>query len=72
MSDKPVQRKSPRGRKPKADPTRDRHVYIPQSIHDQVEEALADPVTGKAPKGSFSTLVTQLLREWLEGQGGNS
>jgi hypothetical protein len=45
-----------------------KHARIPTSLWEQVEEELADPVTGKPPHGAYSSLVEFLLRQWIKSR----
>lgn len=56
------------GRKRHYDPPVEFRAKIPQSLHERVQEELADPVTGKPSYGSQSKLLQRLLREWLNGE----
>ena len=44
-------------------------VQLPESIKIKVDIELYSEIEGKVPFGSFSGLVTELLREWLKGRG---
>ncbi len=52
----------------KLDPSVRKHVYIPESITNEIEVLLCDPISGEVRYGSWSDLVTKLLKEWLEKQ----
>lgn len=42
------------------------HVNIPEDVLAPVDEKLFDPYRGKPIYGGYSTLITHLLRKWLE------
>lgn len=54
------------GRKPHIDPPSVFPVSIPSSLARRLEEALFDPLTGKARYGARSALIEQLLERWLD------
>jgi len=41
-------------------------VHLPGSVEEQIKHVLRDPLTGKTHYGALSSLVTQLLRGWLQ------
>lgn len=43
-------------------------VYIPRGLAGKIDLLFLNPVTGKVSYGYRSSLVTQLLREWLQRQ----
>lgn len=47
----------------------DRHVAIPESVDERLNEYLRDPVTGKPKPGARSRLVEKLIRKHLEEEG---
>ena len=53
------------GRKPFHDQPTKWNLHLPSSLAEQVEKALADPLTGKTRHGARSRLITRLLREWM-------
>lgn len=44
-------------------------AYIPLSIHSKVEIELYSEVEGKVPHGGWSSLVTELMANWLRERG---
>lgn len=56
------------GRRKNADPSIEWHVYIPTTLAAEVELLLLDPFLQQAKFGAKSTLVTNLLRQWVEEQ----
>ena len=42
------------------------HVNIPEDVLAQLDEKLYDPSRGKPIYGGYTTIVTHLLRKWLE------
>ena len=61
-----------RGRKSNIDPSIRRHVYLRESIVGPVELILANPLTGKPEFGALSSLMNELLAEWLAKQKKNN
>ena len=57
-----------RGRPTLTDRPVEFRISIPSSVAGPVELLLLDPVTRKVRHGAKSTLVTQLLRDWLAAQ----
>lgn len=57
-----------RGRRPLIDRPCGVEVNVPETVWAKVNLLLLDPVTGGRKKGAWSTLVTGLLRKWLEEQ----
>lgn len=53
------------GRKPAVDRPERKNITIPTSVLAKVELALYSSIEGRVPHGSWSELVTGLLREWL-------
>jgi hypothetical protein len=49
-------------------PTENLDVYVPKELAKQVRDRLYDPRVGRAAYGAISTLVTQLLRDWVKSQ----
>lgn len=43
-------------------------AYLPPELHLEVQALLLDPKHGRTQYGAFSTLVTRLLKEWVEKQ----
>lgn len=56
-----------RGRKPLTDRPVEWKLRIPSSIATQLNDLLADPLTGKPPLGARSQLTTTLYRKFLQG-----
>lgn len=54
------------GRKPLAMPTKSRICYIPEDLSAEIDMLLADPLKQKVMYGSFSALVSTLLRQWVD------
>lgn len=52
----------------KVDQSVRKHIYIPESITNEIEVLLCDPISGDVRYGTWSDLVTKLLKEWLETQ----
>ncbi len=46
-----------------------RHINLPQSLSDKVDELLYDPVYKRLQYGGLSRLVTELLQNWVDEQG---
>jgi hypothetical protein len=46
--------------------SRKMHVNLPEDVIAEVDEKLYDPARGKTLYGGYSTLITNLLRKWLE------
>ena len=46
----------------------EKKLSIRSSITEQIDQQLADPLTGKPAYGAWATLVESLLREWLAGK----
>lgn len=42
------------------------HLSLPEDVIAAVDEKLFDPSRGKPLYGGYSTLVSHLLRRWLE------
>ena len=57
-----------RGRPALTDKPVEWKVNIPSSVVAEVTLFLVDPLTGKTTYGARSTLMTQLLREWVSTQ----
>lgn len=57
-----------KGRRPKLDRPVHKRTHIPESVLNEVEILLADPLTGRPRHGAFSALVTMLLKQWLTTQ----
>lgn len=43
-------------------------INLPESIVEQVDVSVRDPLTGKPAFGAWSELVSSLLEGWLEGR----
>jgi hypothetical protein len=54
------------GRKRLAMPTKSRICYLPEDLSAEVDMLLADPLKQKVMYGSFSSLVSTLLRQWVD------
>lgn len=59
-----------RGRKRLADRSLSKDISIPESVVLQVDLLLLNRLRGRVIPGSWSKLVTRLLREWLDQQAG--
>lgn len=59
-----------KGRKPLSDPPRKIHVSLPTSLLRDVDDTLHDPVRNKRAYGSLSSLMRNLLEDWLAEQKG--
>ncbi len=54
------------GRRPRKDRPVYKRINIPESVCNEVEILLANPLTGEPRYGVWGHLVTQLLKDWLE------
>jgi hypothetical protein len=43
-------------------------VWIPAALAAEISLLLMDPRTGKTKWGAWNTLITRLLRDWVESQ----
>lgn len=59
-----------RGRRQNRDKPIEWSVNIPESVANEVELLLSNPLTGKPVYGAKSSLLTTALREWLERHTG--
>ena len=61
-----------RGRKPKGSNPVPITVYVPETMAAKLRLLYLDPkrVDGRAKYGALSSLVTQLLHQWLERETG--
>lgn len=52
----------------KLDPSVRKHIYIPESLANEIEVLLCDPLSGEVRYGAWSDLATRLFKDWLERQ----
>jgi len=45
------------------------HLYIPSSIWSKVQLELYSDIEGRVPYGETTTVVTELLKDWLKTRG---
>lgn len=53
---------------PRVDRPVSKNLSLPTSVIAQVELKLFSEVEGRVPHGMLSTLVTELLKQWLQAQ----
>lgn len=44
-------------------------VNLPESLHAKLKLELWSELEGGVPKGAYTNLFSQLVREWLEARG---
>ena len=44
-------------------------VYLPESVYTRFRAELFSELEGRVPRGKLSSLVEQLIREWLASRG---
>lgn len=49
----------------KADRPVERHIYLPKSLHDELEVVLFSPAEGRVPHGAWSMFFETLARQAL-------
>ena len=54
-----------KGRRAKSDRPTARKLWLPESLSNELDILLLNPLTGRTAHGAFSSLVTELLRKWL-------
>lgn len=54
-----------RGRRPLAEPTECKRIYIPQNITAKVDLLFSDPTSGKPEYGAWGKYITKLIRDDL-------
>jgi len=54
----------------KIDRPRRLEFNIPSSLHARLETLLHSELEQRVPYGAYSTLITQLLRDWVEAREG--
>ena len=59
-----------RGRRPHRDPPIIWRISLPQSLSDELEVLLTNPLTGEVAYGARSNLSKTLFRRWLAEHSG--
>ena len=58
-----------RGRRPLVDPPVRKRINIPESVANQIDVLLADPLTGDVAYSAWSNYITKLINDDLKKAG---